>query len=277
MMFRTQAGDAASGQLDDSSPIGRPPPPTHPPPPWDLLAVGPRPPRWTPIEDLITCSQWWTGCLQEMSVSKFSFDSNCQAYLITHNEPIFDIFTTTLSHSQKTLGRLTRKEGWICVKQQQVKEWSSIFGRKWMAFLINGEKGPVSFLTNGKKGPMVFQLNGKKGPNAFQCFWLLSFQNRNGGPVRSKQANQPQEKRGSISRTHWEVGLPWGRQVVVIFFSSTFTFLIFAFFLLFKRWTTRRDQERELIGPASLLKSWRRVFTSGRNMQWHSLDMSWWM
>ena len=54
MMFRTQAGDAASGQLDDSSPIGRPPPPTHPPPPWDLLAVGPRPPRWTPIEDLIT-------------------------------------------------------------------------------------------------------------------------------------------------------------------------------------------------------------------------------
>ena len=126
-----------------------------------------------------------------------------------------------------------------------------------MALLINGKKGPVSFLTKGKRGTMVFQLNGKKGPNAFQCFWLLSFQNRDGRPVRSKQANQPQEKRGSISRTHWEVGLPWGRQVVVIFFSSTFTFLIFDFFfLLFKRWTTRRDQEREISGPASLLQSW---------------------
>ena len=70
-MFRTQAGDAASGQLDDSSPIGRPPPPTHPPPPWDLLAVGPRPPRWTPIEVLITCSHWSTSCFQEMSVKIF--------------------------------------------------------------------------------------------------------------------------------------------------------------------------------------------------------------
>ena len=99
---------------------------------------------------------------------------------------------------------------------------------------------------------MVFQLNGKKGPNAFQCFWLLSFQNRDGRPVRSKQANQPQEKRGSISRTHWEVGLPWGRQVVVIFFSSTFTFHNYAPFLLFKRWTSLRKG----IGPASLLQSW---------------------
>ena len=138
-------------------------------------------------------------------------------------------------------------------------------------FWKNRKKGPaVSVLIkNGWKGPIVFQLNVKK---AFLCFWLLSFQNRDGGPVRSKQANQPQEKRGSISRTHWEVGLPWGRQVVVIVFSSTFTFLIFAFFLLFKRWTTRRDQEREIIGPASLLQSWYCVLFYQRLTTWCTFE-----
>ena len=107
-------------------------------------------------------------------MSKFSFDSNCQAYLITHNEPIFDIFPTTLSYSQKTLGRMTRNEGWICGKEHQLKEWSSIDGRKRIDGISDkrGIRTSVIFDT-WEKGTNVISVKWKERDqmhfSAFDC------------------------------------------------------------------------------------------------------------
>ena len=131
-----------------------------------------------------------------------------------------------------------------------------------MAFLKNRKKGPaVSVLIkNGWKGPMVFQLNGKKGPNAFLLLLLIALcpesRWRPGTQQTSKSTSREARQHFENSLRGWTALRKAGRWNL---FPSTFTFLIYAFFLLFKRWTTRRDQEREIIGPASLLQSWHRV------------------
>ena len=80
------------------------------------------------------------------------------------------------TENKKKVLTLTRKEGWIRVKQQQVKEWSSIFGRKWIDGISDKRgKGTSVIFDKWEKGTNDISVKWKKGTKCISVLLIALF------------------------------------------------------------------------------------------------------